>query len=138
MDNEIKLSFLSKRENITIIRNMIGAMILENNPTVAFVNEIKTIVSEAITNCIVHGYNAEEDKYIDINIYLKKDCISMDIIDKGIGIEDVEEAKMPLFSTKHDEERSGLGFTIMEMFCDEFIVESKPGEGTYIHFEKKW
>lgn len=138
MENEIKLTFLSKRENITIIRNMIGAMLLEGNPTVAFINEIKTIVSEAITNSIVHGYQNEEDKLIDINIYFKKDCISMDIIDKGIGIEDVEEAKTPLFSTKHDEERSGLGFTIMEMFCDVFIVESKPGEGTYIHFEKKW
>lgn len=138
MENEIKLTFLSKRENITIIRNMIGAMLLEGNPTVAFINEIKTIVSEAITNSIVHGYQNEEDKLIDINIYFKKDCISMDIIDKGIGIEDVEEAKTPLFSTKQDEERSGLGFTIMEMFCDEFIVESKPGEGTYIHFEKKW
>ncbi|MBQ3253163.1 MAG: anti-sigma F factor [Acholeplasmatales bacterium] len=138
MENEIRMTFLSKKCNISVIRNMLGAMIIDNNPTITFVNELKTIVSEAITNCIVHGYNNEEDKYIDMNIFVKKDCIIIDIIDKGVGIEDIELAKEALFSTKSNEERSGLGFTIMELFSDSLIVESKLNEGTYLHIEKKW
>lgn len=138
MENEIRMTFLSKRCNIAVIRNMLGAMLVDNNPTITFINELKTVVSEAITNSIVHGYENKEDKYIDMNIYIKSDKIAIDIIDKGIGIEDVELAKEALYSTKADEERSGLGFTIMEMFCDRLIVESKPNEGTFVHFEKKW
>lgn len=138
MDNEIRMSVLSKRCNISIIRNMIGAILVENNPTITFINELKTITSEAITNSIVHGYNNCEDKYIDLNIFIKKDKIVIEVIDKGIGIADIEQAREPLFSTKHDEERSGLGFTIMELFSDNLVIESKVNQGTYIKFEKKW
>lgn len=138
MENEIRMTFLSKRCNIAVIRNMLGAMLIDNNPTITFINELKTVVSEAITNAIVHGYENQEDKYIDMNVFVKPDMISIDIIDKGVGIEDIALAKEPLYSTKADEERSGLGFTIMEMFCDKLIVESKLNEGTYLHLEKKW
>lgn len=138
MLNEIKMTFLSKRCNIAVIRNMIGAMLVENDPTITFINEIKTIVSEAVTNCIVHGYNNKEDGYINLNIYIKKDKVEIEIIDKGIGIPDINKAKEPLFSTKQDDERSGLGFTIMELFSDNLIIESNVNEGTYIKFEKKW
>ena len=138
MENEIRMTFLSKRCNIVVIRNMIGAMIIENNPTITFINELKTVISEAITNCIVHGYQNQEDKYIDLNIFIKPEKIVIDIIDKGIGIDDIEQAKEPLFTTKADEERSGLGFTIMELFSDLLVVESKKDEGTFIHLEKNW
>lgn len=138
MENEVKMTFLSNRCNISVIRNMLGAMLVDNNPTIAFINELKTVVSEAITNAIVHGYDNQEDKYIDMNIYVRRDMVSIDIIDKGVGIEDVDKAREALYSTKADEERSGLGFTIMEMFSDRLIVESKKNEGTYIHLEKKW
>ena len=138
MENEIKMTFLSKRCNISVIRNMIGAMLVENNPTITFINELKTVTSEAITNSIVHGYNNSEDEYIDLNIFIKKDKVIIEIIDKGIGIPDINKAKEPLYSTKHDEERSGLGFTIMELFSDDLVIESKINEGTYIKFEKKW
>ena len=138
MLNEIKMTFLSKRCNIAVIRNMIGAMLVENDPTITFINEIKTIVSEAVTNCIVHGYNNKEDGYINLNIYIKKDKVEIEIIDKGICIPDINKAKEPLFSTKQDDERSGLGFTIMELFSDNLIIESNVNEGTYIKFEKKW
>ena len=84
MENEIRMTFLSKRCNIVVIRNMIGAMIIENNPTITFINELKTVISEAITNCIVHGYQNQEDKYIDLNIFIKPEKIVIDIIDKGI------------------------------------------------------
>ncbi len=138
MFNEMNIRFISKRNNIVVIRNMISAMIVEYNPTITFLNELKTVISEAITNSIVHGYNNQEDKYIDFNIVVDLSMISIDIIDYGIGIEDVEMAREPLFSTKKDEERSGLGFTIMELFCDKLEVISKKNEGTKIHLEKNW
>jgi len=138
MFNEMNIRFISKRNNIVVIRNMISAMIVEYNPTITFLNELKTVISEAITNSIVHGYNNQEDKYIDFNIVVDLSKISIDIIDYGIGIEDVEMAREPLFSTKKDEERSGLGFTIMELFCDKLEVISKKNEGTKIHLEKNW
>ncbi len=138
MENEVRMTFLSKRTNIAVIRNMLGAMLVDNNPTITFINELKTVVSEAITNAIVHGYDNNEDKYIDMNIFVKADKVIIEIMDKGVGIEDIDLAREALFSTKADEERSGLGFTIMEMFCDNLIVESKKNEGTFLHFEKKW
>lgn len=138
MENEIRMTFLSKRCNISVIRNMIGAMLVENNPTITFINELKTVTSEAVTNSIVHGYNNSEDKYIDLNIFIKKEKVIIEVIDKGIGISDINKAREPLYSTKHDEERSGLGFTIMELFSDDLVIESKINEGTYIKFEKKW
>ena len=138
MENEIRMTFLSKRCNISVIRNMIGALIVDNNPTITFINELKTVTSEAITNAIVHGYNNSEDKYIDLNVFIKSEKIVIEIIDKGIGISDINLAREPLYSTKHDEERSGLGFTIMELFSDNLVIESKVNEGTYIKFEKKW
>ena len=138
MENEVKMTFLSKRCNIAVIRNMLGAMLVENNPTVTFINELKTVVSEAITNAIVHGYDNREDQYIEMNVFVKPEMVCIDILDKGVGIEDISLAREALYSTKADEDRSGLGFTIMEMFCDNLVVESKPGEGTYLHLEKKW
>ena len=138
MYNEIYMKFISKRSNIGIIRNAVSALIVDSNPTITFLNELKTVISEAITNCIVHGYDNQEDKYIEMNVKVDDDQVSCDIIDYGKGIEDIEQAREPLFSTKKEEERSGLGFTIMEMFCDTFQVESKINEGTKLHFTKKW
>ncbi|MDE6013503.1 MAG: anti-sigma F factor [Anaeroplasmataceae bacterium] len=138
MYNEMQMKFISKRSNIAIIRNVVSAIVLDSNPTITFINELKTVVSEAITNCIVHGYDNIEDKYIDLFIQVDDQKVTCDIIDYGNGIEDIEKAREPLFSTKKDEERSGLGFTIMEMFCDEFIVESEIGKGTKLHFTKIW
>ncbi|MDE6656045.1 MAG: anti-sigma F factor [Anaeroplasmataceae bacterium] len=132
------MKFISKRSNIGIIRNAVSALIVDSNPTITFLNELKTVISEAITNCIVHGYDNQEDKYIEMNVKVDDDQVSCDIIDYGKGIEDIEQAREPLFSTKKEEERSGLGFTIMEMFCDTFQVESKINEGTKLHFTKKW
>ena len=78
------------------------------------------------------------DKWIDINIGISIEKVSLEVIDKGIGIENVDLAKEALYSTKKDEERSGLGFTIMELFCDKLVVESKVNEGTRVYLEKKW
>lgn len=138
MYNEIQMKFISKRCNIGIIRNVVSAIIIDHNPTITYLNELKTVVSEAITNCIVHGYDNQEDKYIDMKVIVDETKVSCDIIDYGKGIEDINQAREPLFTTKKDEERSGLGFTIMEMFCNDFEVESELGKGTKLHFTKNW
>ena len=138
MYNEVFLKFMSKKENISIIRNTISALLLEKNPTITFINELKTVISEITTNSIVHGYEADESKSIEIFVVLDDEKFSCIIKDFGKGIEDVDKAKEPLFSTKKEEERSGLGFTIMQLFCDELIVESILGKGTKLHLEKKW
>ncbi len=138
MYNEISMKFISKRSNIAIIRNVVSAIVLDNNPTITFINELKTIVSEAITNCIVHGYDNQEDKFVDLKVICDNEKVSIEIIDYGKGIADIEQAREPLFSTKCDEERSGLGFTIMEMFSDHLEVESSLDKGTRLYFEKKW
>lgn len=138
MGNRIMMRVLSKRCNIAIIRNMLGAMLIDNNPTITFINELKTIVSEAITNAIVHGYDNNEDYYIDILIEITNLYIYIEVKDEGCGIEDINKAKEALYSTKSNEERSGLGFTIMELFSDELEVISKVNEGTIIKIRKNW
>ena len=138
MHNEVFLKFMSKKENISIIRNTITALLLEKNPTITFINELKTVVSEIITNCIVHGYDGEENNFIEIFVVLDDEKLSCLIKDFGNGIEDINKAKAPLFSTKKEEERSGLGFTIMEMFTDSLVVNSELNKGTDIYFEKNW
>ena len=138
MDNEIRITFKSKKTNIAIIRNMVGAMLVEYNPTITYINEVKTIISEGITNSIIHGYSGNEDNYIDLGINISNSKIVIDITDTGCGIEDVELAKEPLYTTKAEEERSGLGFTIMELFCDKLEIESIPNKGTNVHMEKKF
>lgn len=138
MHNEVFLKFMSKKENISIIRNTITALLLEKNPTITFINELKTVVSEITTNCIVHGYDGEENNFIEIFVVLDDEKLSCLIKDFGNGIEDINKAKEPLFSTKKEEERSGLGFTIMEMFTDSLVVNSELNKGTDIYFEKNW
>lgn len=138
MYNEFSFKFLSKKENIQIIRNIISVIALENNPTVTFINELKTVVSEVVTNSIVHGYLNEQLKYINVYMVMDDEKVAIRITDNGVGIEDVDKAKEPLYSTKRSEERSGLGFTIMELFTDLLIVNSEIDKGTEIYFEKNW
>lgn len=138
MENRIMLRVLSKKCNIAIVRNMLGAMLIDNNPTLTFINELKTIVSEAVTNAIVHGYENNEDSYVDILIELSSLCIYIEVKDEGVGIENINKAKEALYSSKANEERSGLGFTIMELFSDELEVISKVNEGTIIKIRKNW
>ena len=138
MNNEIFFKFNSRKENISIIRNVISSIILDSNPTITFVNELKTVISEIVTNCIVHGYESDDTKTIEVFTILDDEKICCIIKDFGKGIPDIEKAKEPLFSTKKDEERSGLGFTIMELFTDMLVVNSEVNKGTEVYFEKKW
>ncbi len=137
MKNNVKIKMCANKNNITFARGAIASFLVNCDLTINVINEIKTIVSEAVTNAIVHGYLNDEEKIVHLEFDLHDDFLTIIVEDFGIGIEDVEKAKEPLFSTKLQEERAGLGFTIMEVFSDEMTIESKLGVGTKIVCTKK-
>ncbi|XMB66549.1 anti-sigma F factor [Mycoplasmatota bacterium zrk1] len=137
MMNKMEVFFSSRTENIIFIRAAVVSFLLNLDLEVAILNEIKTVVSEAVTNSIVHGYESDPLNVINVKCSYDKEEIMLEVIDQGIGINDVKQAKRPMFTTKKNEERSGLGFTIMEAFSDELLVESTVGEGTTIKCIKK-
>ena len=135
-DNEMKLEFISKSNNEAFARIAVAAFAAQLDPTVEELADIKTAVSEAVTNSIIHGY---EDKQglIKIICRLKENEIVIEISDSGKGIEDIDAAKEPLYTTKPNLERSGMGFTIMESFMDSMEIESILGLGTKVTMLKK-
>ena len=137
MDNEMTLSFLAKSENESLARLAITSFIAQLDPTIDELAECKTIVSEAVSNAIIHGYDGV-DGIITVHAVLDGDVLSVSIKDEGRGIPDIDAAKEPLFTTKGHEERSGMGFTIMESFSDDLHIESDVGHGTIITFTKKF
>ena len=130
------LSFLAKSENESLARLAITSFIAQLDPTIDELAECKTIVSEAVSNAIIHGYDGAEG-IITIHAVLDGDVLSVSIKDEGRGIPDIDSAREPLFTTKGHEERSGMGFTIMESFADLLQVESMIGVGTVITFTKQ-
>ena len=138
MYNEIKSTFSAKIENVMLARTIGIAFLVELDLTLNFVNEVKTVISEAITNAIVHGCLSNENKVVQLNMSYDDVNIYIEVIDKGVGIADIEKAREPLFSTKVDEERAGLGFTIMEVFTDKLEVRSRVGDGTKVIMAKKY
>ena len=135
-DNEMKLEFSSKTSNEAFARIAVAAFVAQLDPTIDELSDIKTAVSEAVTNSIIHGYG-DEDGIVKINAKLFIDTVQIEISDSGKGIEDVEVAMRPLYTSKPDLERSGMGFTIMESFMDEIRVESALGFGTKVFMKKK-
>ena len=138
MKNHMKLSFLGISANENFARSVAGAFAVQLNPTLDEISDIKTAVSEAVTNCIVHAYR--EPGEISLEMELDEEntnTVRISIEDKGVGIADVEQARQPFFSTIGGEERSGMGFTVMETFMDEVKVVSKPGYGTMVIMYKK-
>lgn len=134
--NYIRLSFLSRSANEGFARVAVAAFAAQLDPTVEEVSEIKTAVSEAVTNCIVHGYG-DTLGVITINGRLYENGkLVLSIKDKGKGIPDISQAMEPLFTTGDEAERSGMGFTIMETFMDKIKVTSKPGTGTTVTLTK--
>jgi stage II sporulation protein AB (anti-sigma F factor) len=135
--NELKLSFPSKSINEGFARSAAASFIAQLDPHVDELSDIKTAVSEAVTNCIVHAYrNSYGIIYMHIKIFENNE-IYIKIQDKGTGIEDVKKAREPLFTTLPSEERSGIGFSVMESFMDKLIVKSTIGKGTIIIMRKK-
>lgn len=147
-ENNMTLEFDAKSENESLARIAVASFLTEIDPTIEEINDIKTAVSEAVTNSIVHGYNEGSGKItlkckLVCNQYEKQDTytvssfITIEIKDLGVGITNIEKAREPLFTTKPEFERSGMGFMFMEMFMDKVDVISEPGKGTTVIMEKK-
>ena len=134
-ENEMKLEFLSKSSNEAFARITVAAFASQLDPTIEELADIKTAVSEAVTNCIIHAYEDMEGM-ISITCKLEDNTITIHISDNGKGIENVDIAKEPLYTTKPNLERSGMGFTIMESFMDSMKVESIVGLGTKVTLVK--
>lgn len=134
-ENEMNLEFISKSCNEAFARITVAAFASQLDPTIEELSDIKTAVSEAVTNCIIHGY---EDKQgiVKIHCLLSENEIRIEISDTGKGMDNVDMAKEPLYTTKPNLERSGMGFTIMESFMDDMQVESIVGMGTKVTMRK--
>ena len=134
--NRMKMTIAGYSRNEALARMCVSAFAAQLDPTVEEINDIKAAVSEAVTNCIVHGY---PDCIGDIEISLKvldEDVLYIRITDKGVGIPDIEQAMQPMFTTSPEGERAGLGFAVMESFTDSLRVRSKPGKGTAVTMTK--
>ena len=134
--NEMIIEFDSRSCNESFARVTVAAICTQQNPTLDEMTDIKTAVSEAITNAIVHGYEGEIHK-IRIECRIRDNEMEVGIIDRGRGIENVKKAMEPLFTTKPEQDRSGMGFAFMEAFMDEVTVDSAPGQGTKVWMKKR-
>lgn len=134
-DNEMRMEIVSKSCNESFARIAVAAFASQLDPTIEEISDIKTSVSEIVTNSIIHAYESS-DEIIKIHCMIVENSIIIEISDTGKGIEDIEEAKKPLYTSKAELERSGMGFTIVESFMDELKVESILGLGTKITMKK--
>ncbi|BBI33136.1 anti-sigma F factor [Cohnella abietis] len=135
--NYMKLTFASRSENESFARVSVAAFVTQLDPTMEQLDEIKTVVSEAVTNAIIHGYNGSTAGMVTVEAEIDGDTVMISIQDQGKGIEDLELARQPLFTSRPELERSGMGFTIMENFMDEFEVVSSAEGGTSLRMKKR-
>lgn len=134
-DNEMHLTFSSRSQNEGFARVVAGAFASQLDPTIEELTDIRTAVSEAVTNAIIHGYE-NKPGMVFMDCYLQEGKFITEIRDDGKGIEDVALARQPFYTSKASLDRSGMGFTVMEAFMDDVRVESTPGKGTIVHMEK--
>lgn len=136
--NYFEMKLLAKSKNEAFARNVVASFAIECSPTLEEINDIKTAVSEAVTNVVVHAYDKKEDGIMQIECRVFEDERTVEIVvrDFGKGIEDVREAIEPFFTTAEDDERSGMGFTIIQTFMNEMEVTSIKGEGTVVTMKK--
>lgn len=135
--NVCEMSFLAVSENEAFARMVAAAFVLPANPTMEEVSDIKTAISEAVTNAILHGYNQNAEGMVHMRCERDEDNFLFCISDDGVGIENVVQAMEPLYTSKPELERSGMGFSFMEAFMDSLEVDSKPGIGTKVTMVKK-
>lgn len=135
MKNKISIIFDGISENEGLARIVAASFATNLNPTLEEIADIKTAVSEAVTNAIVHGYE-NEDGQVTMNLIIEGDKLYIEIIDNGCGIEDTKKAMEPMYTTKPEQERTGMGFVFMEVFMDELTVDSTLGEGTRVKMVK--
>ena len=135
--NEMRIKLPSLSVNESVARSIVAAFCAQLDPGASELADIKCVVSEAVTNCIVHGYKDKVGMiYITVVLYENRE-VKIEVRDKGVGIEDVKTARQPLFTTDAANERSGMGFTVMESFCDGIRVTSAPGKGTKVTMYKR-
>ncbi|CUO95886.1 anti-sigma F factor [Clostridium sp. NSJ-49] len=138
LDNKVCIEFVSRSENEGFARVAVAAFVSQLDPTIDELADIKTAVSEAVTNSIIHGYENKKEGIIRIEASISSNEVTITIIDNGRGIKDVEQAREPLYTSRPDLERSGMGFTVMETFMDSLNVESEFGKGTRVIMKKKF
>lgn len=136
LENRVCIEFESRSQNEGFARVAVAAFVSQLDPTIEEIADIKTAVSEAVTNSIIHGYENRKDGLIRIESQISGKEVKIVIIDYGIGMDDIEKAREPLFTSRPDLERSGMGFTVMETFMDSLEVESEKGKGTRISMKK--
>jgi stage II sporulation protein AB (anti-sigma F factor) len=137
MENKIKVEFSSLSKNESFARVVIAAFAVQLDPTLDELSDIKTAVSEAVTNAIIHGYgNESEGNLVKLEATIIENELTVKVIDNGTGIDNVDMAMQPLYTSRPDLERSGMGFTVMETFMDSLVVESVKGEGTTVTMKK--
>jgi stage II sporulation protein AB (anti-sigma F factor) len=134
--NYMELRFPSRSENESFARVAVASFVSQLDPTMEELTDIKTVVSEAVTNAVIHGYEEREDGIITIRTEIEGSRVFIEIRDEGVGIRDIDQARQPLFTSKPELERSGMGFTIMENFMDEVEIISEPGRGTTVRMVK--
>ena len=135
--NEMSLTFESRSSGESFARSAVASFITYHDPTVSEINDIKTAVSEAVTNCVVHAYRDTIGKiYLNVKIF-DQNMVEIKIRDKGCGMENIKQAMEPLYTTAPEDERSGLGFTLMQSFTDSVKVRSKIGKGTTVILKKR-
>lgn len=138
MDNRMKVAFSARAENEGFARSAAAAFVACMDPTIEELTEIKTGVSEAVSNSIIHGYGEDPTQMVELECQIRSGGkVILIIRDQGVGIEDVEKAREPMFTTGSAEERSGMGFTVMESFMDKLEVVSRAGEGTTVTMTKQ-
>ena len=135
-ENSMKIEFDSLSENEGFARVAVAAFVASLNPNLEEIEDIKTAVSEAVTNAIIHGYKETIEK-ITLSVKIKDQTVFIEVMDKGCGIENIPKAMEPMYTTRPDLERSGMGFAFMEAFMDEIHIESKLNQGTTVYMNKK-
>ena len=135
--NELRTSFLAIAENESLARVISAAFLMQLDPTIEELTDVKTAVSEAVTNSIVHGYSGVTGGYVTLNCTIEGYTVTIEVKDNGKGIEDIKKAMEPMYTSCPEAERSGMGFTVMETFMDNITVDSVPGVGTKVTMSKK-
>ncbi len=134
--NELKTSFLAKPENESLARIISASFVSQLDPTLEELTDVKTAVSEAVTNAIVHGYENRDSQMVTLNCKIEGRIVTVEVIDNGKGIDDIKKAMEPMYTSCPEAERSGMGFTVMETFMDKIDVISVPGVGTKVVMSK--
>lgn len=137
MKNELKMTISADIANDAFVRSSVAAFCLPLEPSIDGLEDIKTVVSEAFTNSVIHGYDGDKSKFVEVCVSLEDGKLEIIVKDDGCGIADIERAMQPFFTTKPEQERSGMGFALMSAFMDDMKVISAVGEGTRVVMTKR-